>query len=349
MPLPVLTTTDDVLTLVKYLKNKPTGASTAEAGAAIGKKVLDGRKLAAYQSWGIATKDGDRLRLTELGWELARKPEQQAEILRRIMDSIGPYRSALEWVFHQDMVSVSNVDVAAHWHEHHSEALGTDNENTLKDNAVCFFHLCKGAGLGDLVIGRRGQPTRLELNQSELKAYVEGGPSTPPWAESERAGPGATNGGSPEPVTTVAQQEKPDVKLRVFVAHGQNMAIVEQVETMLDLADIQCEIAEKEETPAIPVPEKVFNAMRRCRAGVIVVSAEDGQRDAQGNYSINENVLIEVGAAFVLYEKRVVLLWDKRLPVPSNLQGLYRCDFEGNELSWSAGMKLMKAINGFKK
>jgi hypothetical protein len=28
---------------------------------------------------------------------------------------------------------------------------------------------------------------------------------------------------------------------------------------------------------------------------------------------------------------------------------LYRCEFEGDELSWSAGMKLMQAINRMKK
>jgi hypothetical protein len=42
------------------------------------------------------------------------------------------------------------------------------------------------------------------------------------------------------------------------------------------------------------------------------------------------------------------LLWDKRIPRPTNLQGLYRCEFEGEDLSWSAGMKLMKAIQKFK-
>jgi predicted nucleotide-binding protein len=72
-------------------------------------------------------------------------------------------------------------------------------------------------------------------------------------------------------------------------------------------------------------------------------------RRSPSNYVLNENVLIEIGAAFVLYERRVVLVWDKRLPVPSNLQGLYRCEFEGDEMSWSAGMKLMKAIQGFKR
>lgn len=60
-------------------------------------------------------------------------------------------------------------------------------------------------------------------------------------------------------------------------------------------------------------------------------------------------MLIEIGTAFAPYDRRVVLVWDKRLPVPSNLQGLYRCEFEGSELSWNAGMKLMKAIRGFEQ
>jgi predicted nucleotide-binding protein len=89
--------------------------------------------------------------------------------------------------------------------------------------------------------------------------------------------------------------------------------------------------------------------MRRCNAGIIVVSVEESAKDHKGNYSINDNVLIEIGAAFVLYDRKVVLVWDKRIPVPSNLQGLYRCEFEGSELSWSAGMKLMKAIKEFRK
>ena len=133
----------------------------------------------------------------------------------------------------------------------------------------------------------------------------------------------------------------------VFITHGKNMEIIEQVQTMLELADIDSEVAEEEETTAIPVPEKVFEAMRRCNAGIIVVSPE-GSTEGDG-YKINDNVLIEIGAAFVLYERRVVLVWDKRLPIPSNLQGLYRREYEGDELSWSAGMKLMKAIQQFKK
>ena len=126
------------------------------------------------------------------------------------------------------------------------------------------------------------------------------------------------------------------------------MTFVDQVETMLELAGMESEVAVKEETAAIPVPEKVFSAMRRCQAGIIVVTAEERPDSTGDGYRLNENVLIEIGAAFVLYDRQVVLLWDKRLPVPSNLQGLYRCEFEGDELSWDAGMKLMKAIRQFK-
>lgn len=136
-------------------------------------------------------------------------------------------------------------------------------------------------------------------------------------------------------------------QFRVFITHGKNMDIVEQVKDVLDLYDIEYEVAVEEETAAIPVPQKVLTAMRRCQAGVMIVSADEKQTDSQA-FSINNNVLIEIGAAFVLYDQKVVLLWDKRLKVPSNLQGLYRCEFEGNQLTFSVGTKLAKAVKGFR-
>jgi hypothetical protein len=363
MALPILTTVEDVRDLVNYLKAKPRGATLAEAKAAIKKTVLDPRKLTAYTLWNFVTKNGDRFTLTPQGWEFARKPEAGGDVFRRVIDSIPPYKSVLEYSYHHQMDSITNVDVAAHWHEHHKEALGTDKEDTIKNMAVCFFHLAQGAGLGKFFMGRRGQPTRLDLDHEQLKQYMEAGPSTPPWtAKSDEAiasvpaatgAEAATEGQIPveaspalktPPVLTTAKAPL----VRCFISHGSNMELVDQVQTMLGLADIECEVAVKEESSAIPVPEKVFGAMRRCTAGIIVVSVDEGHKDKEDNYAINENVLIEIGAAFVLYEKRVVLLWDKRLKVPSNLQGLYRCEFQGNELIWSAGMKLMKAIRGFK-
>ncbi len=142
-------------------------------------------------------------------------------------------------------------------------------------------------------------------------------------------------------------QTKDRGTIKVFISHGKNMNIVDQVKDVLDLYDIEYEIAVEEETTAIPVPQKVLMAMRRCEAGIMVVSADDEAAASSG--TINNNILIEIGAAFVLYDQKVVLLWDKRLKVPSNLQGLYRCEFEGSQLSFSTGTKLAKAIKGFRK
>lgn len=140
----------------------------------------------------------------------------------------------------------------------------------------------------------------------------------------------------------------PAVGFKVFISHGKNMAIVDQVKDILALYDIEYEIAVEEETAAIPVPAKVMAAMRRCQAGAMVVTADEQNKGADG-YSINTNVLIEIGAAFVLYDQGVILMWDRRLKVPSNLQGLYRLDFEGDELSFATGTKLAKAVKSLRK
>lgn len=355
MGLPILTTVDDVTGIVDYLRTKATGATLAEARAVVRAQILDPRKVTAFQAWGLITKEGERIKLAPLGWELARKTKTSQDVFREILDSIVPYRSVLEWAYHQRLDTITNIDVAAHWHEHHSEATGTTNENTIKDQAVCFFRLCEGASLGAVTIGRKGQATRLSIDRVALKSYIEAGPSAPPWKETiEEPVEGTEPEGIPPLAPNEQEIEKPKIihkqeeDIKVFISHGKNTDLVEQVETMLGLADIKSEVAVKEETTAIPVPEKVFNAMRRCTAGIIVVSGEEGNKDSKGSYQINPNVLIEIGAAFVLYDRRVVLLWDKRLPVPSNLQGLYRCEYEGNDLNWGAGMKLMKAIKGFK-
>lgn len=358
MTLPIKTTADDVRTIAAYLKNKPTGATIDEAKAAVGSTYLDGRKMKAYEDWKLVSKDGDRLKLLDLGWQLVRQPASEKDVFRTILRSQPAYSSVLEWAHHQPGVNeLTTNDVAAHWHQHHRDVVGTDNDTTLKNMATTFLRLAEAAGLGVFVLGRRSQPTRLDIAPDALRGYIEGGPDLPPWtqetegddltAESEDIQETDGTEDAAEPEASDASPAETPSELRVFISHGKNMEIVGQVETMLGLANIKAEIAVKEESTAIPVPDKVFSAMRRCSAGIIVVTPED--EDDDGNHSLNENVLIEIGAAFVLYEKRVVLLWDKRIDVPSNLQGLYRCEFEGDELSWGAGMKLMKAIQQFRQ
>lgn len=354
MSLPTLASAEDIDTVVGYLRNKPTGATMKEAKAII-QEALDHRKLAAFIFWGIISKDGEKIKLAPRGWELARKTKGREQILREILDSVVPYRSALEWLHHQKLESATNSDIAAHWHEHHSESLGSDNENTIKEQVGCFFRIAESAGLGKLVVGRKGASTRLEIEREKLSEHINAGPIAPPLSESiqetvnENDLPKQDNPATPTLIRDTSDTPIEGLsKLRVFITHGKNLELVKQVEGILQLSEIDYEVAIKEEATAIPVPEKIFGAMRRCTAGVIIVSKEQVQGDSNV-VQINPNVLIEIGAAFVLYDRRVILLWEKGMIIPSNLQGLYRCEFEGNELGWTEGMKLMKALKEFRK
>lgn len=137
---------------------------------------------------------------------------------------------------------------------------------------------------------------------------------------------------------------------RVFISHGKQKAILSQIKELLAFGSFDPIVSVERETTAIPVPEKVFEDMRSCAAGVIHVGAEEALLDREGNKrtKINENVLIEIGAAMALYGKKVILLVEKGLGLPSNLQGLYRCEFEGDRLDYDSTMKLLKTFSQFR-
>jgi hypothetical protein len=137
---------------------------------------------------------------------------------------------------------------------------------------------------------------------------------------------------------------------RVFITHGKKRAIVDQIKELLTFGSFDPVVSVERETTAIPVPEKVFEDMRSCGAGVIHVGAEGKFLDKDGveHTKINDNVLIEIGAAMALYGKKVILLVEKGVQLPSNLQGLYRCEFEGDKLDYESTMKLLKTFSQFR-
>jgi predicted nucleotide-binding protein len=135
---------------------------------------------------------------------------------------------------------------------------------------------------------------------------------------------------------------------RVFITHGRNTKILDQVKRVLTLGGkFEAVVAQERETAAKPVPEKVMDEMRKCDAAVIHVGSEGTWKDADGKEQphINGNVLIEIGAAMALYTKRFILLVEEGVKLPSNLQGLYECRYRGDELSLENAMKLLEALN----
>jgi predicted nucleotide-binding protein len=137
---------------------------------------------------------------------------------------------------------------------------------------------------------------------------------------------------------------------RVFISHGKQRAIVNQIKELLAFGSFEPIVSVERESTAIPVPEKVFEDMRSCGAGIIHVGAEGKFLDenAKPFTKLNDNVLIEIGAAMALYGKKVILLVERGITLPSNLQGLYRCEFEGDKLDYDSTMKLLKTISQFR-
>lgn len=152
-------------------------------------------------------------------------------------------------------------------------------------------------------------------------------------------------------------QEKSELKTntkslnnKVFISHGKNRKMVENLKDLLVFGSFEPIVSVEREATAISVPEKVFSDMRECCAGIIHIEEEKTLLDETGVQQkvLNENVLIEIGAAIALYGKRIILLCQKGITLPSNLQGLYKCEYEGDKLDYDATMKLLKTFNSFK-
>jgi len=165
------------------------------------------------------------------------------------------------------------------------------------------------------------------------------------------------DGNGPKDLATPSLEKKRNIPTisepanrRIFIAHGKNKEIVNHLKEMLTFGKFIPVVAEEHETTSQPVPEKVFADMRTCKAGVIHIEGEEILIDGKGNkrHTINENVLIEIGAAIALYGDNYILLVHKDIHLPSNLQGLYKCEYSGEKLDVDETMKLLKMFNDFK-
>jgi len=138
-------------------------------------------------------------------------------------------------------------------------------------------------------------------------------------------------------------------KPTIFISHSKNTKILEQIKKILTFGEFDFKVAVEEKTTAIPIPEKIFGLMKDCNCALINISADEDQKQDNGSFGVNPNVLIEIGGAFLRYEQRIILLVDNRVILPSNLQGLYQCKYEGDELTWDAGTKLQEDLTKFKE
>lgn len=137
---------------------------------------------------------------------------------------------------------------------------------------------------------------------------------------------------------------------KVFITHGKDQKIVDQIKKLLTFGGFDPVVSEENQTTAKPVPDKVMDDMRACSAAIVHVGAETTLLDSEGkeHQIINQNVLIEIGAAMALYNRRFILLVERGVNLPSNLQGLYEVRYSGSELDHDSTMALLEAFASFR-
>jgi hypothetical protein len=340
--LPVLATPGDLREAVQYLKRKPTGVSLVEALADAKRRVFEPRKVAAYEAWGVVARRGERLSLTRRGREFARTLEPETRAYRALLDSNPLYRAALAWIDRQGLELVTYSDVAAYLKEEFGPLLASAGPKGAEEGVVCFFHLCQAAELGTLTIGKRGQPARMRVEREGLEEYVAGRaadqPTPSPRAEAD--GPAGD------------EEEFGDSQSGrcLFISYGGQPAhLVAQIQTVFELAGIKSHASERapHDGSAVLVTDEAAEVMRRCDAALVLLSKEDCGPDESGAYAVSQRVLVEIGAASVLYERRVLLLVEGPAELPAGLASLPHVTFGEGGLTWEVGIELLKAVRGF--
>jgi hypothetical protein len=95
------------------------------------------------------------------------------------------------------------------------------------------------------------------------------------------------------------------------------------------------------------VADEAAEVMRRCDAALVLLSEEDCRPDESGAAAVSQRALVEVGAASVLYERRVLLLLDAPAELPAGLASLPHVTLGEGGLTWEVGIELLKAVRGF--
>jgi predicted nucleotide-binding protein len=160
----------------------------------------------------------------------------------------------------------------------------------------------------------------------------------------------ATQSGTPLPSVVARLPEDAARLRRVFISHGKNRALIEPIKKLLLFGEFVPVAEIENQTVSLPVPTKVMVGMRSCGAAIIHVEDERRISDDKGEVHVmlNENVLIEIGAAMALYGDRFILIVKEGVKLPSNLQGLLQLRYKGDTLDVNETVALMEAMKDMK-
>lgn len=197
-----------------------------------------------------------------------------------------------------------------------------------------------------------------EMNGSTY-VVLEGGTTAaaPPISPAPDVSADSVAGTAPEPASGEAEvpeaeqtphpssaAERP-VPVQIFVAHGRSPKPLEQLKRILNEWQVPFLVAVDEPHAGRPISEKVADLMRACSAGIFIFTADDEFTDHAGQsvFRPSQNVIYELGAASLLYGRKIVVFKERGVSFPSDFSDLGWIEFDKDALDAKA-MDLLREL-----
>ena len=202
-------------------------------------------------------------------------------------------------------------------------------------------------GGGSYLVIEAGTAPVPEVQKEEAHAQPEEADgSSAPQPSAVSVAPAAQKPDPPSMMETAPDRPKP---VQVFVAHGRSLKPLDQLKKILNEWQVPFVVAVDEPNAGRPIPEKIADLMKECSAGIFIFSADEEFTDASGMkiFRPSQNVIYELGAAGLLYGRKIVVFRESGVSFPSDFSDLGRIDFERDALDAKA-MDLLRELIALK-
>lgn len=310
--LPVQATSNDAREVVRFLRNKPSGLSFAEILSSEPRRIFEPRKIDAYEHWGIIQREGERVRLTDLGGRLSEIVASENGIFEEVLSSIPIYVEIIKWIDRQKIKLVTHPDINDFFTQLQQKG---QYIKISEAEVVSFFSICHAAELGVATVGKRGQPARLRVDSKRIEEFLSGNkpqPKTIKFNFNQRAASTYTVNGQDN-------YSKSSIIQRVYISGALDTEIAENLYGALELADFESVVFSEDEKDD-HLQSGRLQKMHLCQAGVIIINDEDCFSDSNQKTEIKNERLTEITAAAGLFNWRIVIIWNSQFPIPDYLQ-----------------------------
>jgi hypothetical protein len=216
----------------------------------------------------------------------------------------------------------------------------------FEENARTVGYLRSMSGANYIVLDAGTAPVAdVREEEADVESEEEDGPSGLSLPVVSTAPP-VQQPSSPSVMEPPPDRPRP---MQVFVAHGKNQKPLEQLRKILNEWQVPFVVAVDEANAGRPISEKVADLMKSCSAGIFIFSADEEFTDASGAkiFRPSQNVIYELGAAGLLYGRKIVIFKESSVTFPTDFSDLGSIRFDRDALDAKA-MDLLRELIALK-